>query len=245
MKYTKILLALSIMLLCLTVNLIAGNTGTGKLDMSLRSFDFGMVPRDAHVVHDFVLKNIGTDTIRITKIKPGCSCTNAPIDKKIIAVGEEATMSVTFKTGKRSGNSNKGVKITTDMKPRGLYPLEINAYIETPTMKPPKFYAEPRFIEFVPVPGDFTGSSKTKLINENDFKVLLKIIDYTDNLGAVKLSKDNLSSGKSCELEFEFNDKPSMLYLYGSITLEVSPDEGEAFRYTVPVIKKNPIPAEK
>lgn len=242
MKNLYLSIAFVTALLLFSAILIADDTGkSGKLEMSERVFDFGMLPREAKVTHTFILKNIGNDTIHITNIKPGCSCTAAPIDKEVIAVNDSAIMPVTFSTGRQSGETAKGVKITTDMKPRGLFPLEIKAYIESPTGRPPKFFAEPRTIEFVRKMDQLSGTAGTTLKNELDHDVLVKIVDYTDNLGTPKLAEDKIKTGQSSILTFDFRDDENMRPEYGSITLEVLQDEREVMRYTVPVIRMAPV----
>lgn len=241
MKNLYLPTAFLLALLLFSAVLIADDTvKSGKLDLSERIFDFGMVPREAKVMHTFVLKNIGNDTLHILEIKPGCSCTIAPIDKKVIAVGDQAVMPVTYSTGKSSGKSAKGVKITTDMKPRGLFPLQIDAYIESPTSRPPKFYAEPRTIEFVPTRDAWAGSAKALMHNLNEFEVTVKIVDYTAALGSASLSSEKIKSGQNIELNFDFLENTNYKPQYGSVTLEVVLSEEEVMRYTVPVIRATP-----
>jgi len=213
---------------------------SGKLDLSERIFDFGMVPREATMRHDFTLKNIGTDTLRITKIKPTCGCTTAPVDKKILAVGDSTIMELTYKSGRSSGSTAKTINVTTDMAPRGLFPVRIQAYIESPTMKPPKFYAEPRQIGFKPENMSSTGSAKTILKNENEVDLTLSVVDYSDEMGAVELSSDKVAAGSNVELTFNFAESSAEKQTNGSVTLEVRGSEDGPFRYTVPLVRQRP-----
>jgi len=241
MKNLYLSIAFVLVLLLFSAVLVAGDTvKSGKLDLSERVFDFGMVPREAKVMHTFILKNIGNDTLHIIEIKPGCSCTATPIDKKVIAVNDQAVMPVTYKTGRSSGKSSKGVKITTDMKPRGLYPIQIDAYIESPTARPPKFYAEPRSIEFIPSYDALAGNAKALIYNMNEKEVAIKIVDYTTDMGTASLSSDKIKSGQNIELNFDFIENANYKPVYGSVTMEVYLDEQEVLRYTVPIIRATP-----
>ena len=150
-------------------------------------------------------------------------------------------MPVTFSTGRRSGQTSKGVKITTDMLPRGLFPLEIKAYIESPSARPPKLFAEPRSIEFVRHVEELSGTAATVINNDYDQDVLIKIIDFTGNLGTPSLSADKIKAGQSVDLTFEFLEDKNIRPVYGSVTLEVMQDEKELMRYTVPVIRAAPV----
>lgn len=213
---------------------------TGRLDLKERVFDFGIVPRDAHVVHNFILKNIGNDTLKILEIKPGCSCTTAPVDKKSIGVDDSTVMPVTFATGKRSGKTNKPVNVTTDMKPRGLFPISIEAYVESPTMNIPQISAEPRTLEYTPPDSKTRDELKTVLTNNSDSEIQVKIIDYNPKLGTPKLSKDRIKPGKTAELSFDFEPQLNYKTVNGSLTLELRGDGVTINRYTVPIIRNRP-----
>lgn len=59
----------------LTVALILGINGGSFAAPGLfipeKSWDFGHVPQNSILTHDYWIKNIGTDTLRIIKVKPG------------------------------------------------------------------------------------------------------------------------------------------------------------------------------
>lgn len=40
------------------------------------------------------ITNIGTDTLRITEVKPSCGCTTAPLDRKVLAPGDTGEMTI-------------------------------------------------------------------------------------------------------------------------------------------------------
>ncbi len=222
-------------------NLILAKTSTGgRLDLSELSFDFGLVPREAKVVHKFLLKNIGDDTLKILEIKRGCGCTTAPVGKKILAADDTTSMPVTYSSGRSSGDSNKGISIITDQEPRGKFNINIRAYIESPTMKPPKFHAVPRSMEFRPDDKSGAGSAEVQIINEYDHELAIKMVDFTEDLGSARLSREKLKAGEQASLTFEFKENPASVELYGSVTLEVTADENMVYNYTIPVVHKHP-----
>ncbi len=218
-----------------------GSQKSARLDLKERVFDFGMVPREAKVVHDFVLKNVGNDTLKILEIKPGCACTTAPVDKKVLAVNDSTVMPVTFSTGRASGNTEKGVKITTNMEPRGLFPLAIRAYVESPTMKTPDLTAEPRSMEYTPPDPETEGKVEVELVNNSDRELTLKVVDHTLKLGEPKLKDNKIKPGKKGALEFEFTPMRNMRTVNGSVTIEVYAQDDLLMRYSIPVIRNRPI----
>ena|GEM_PF-4238581 len=227
----------------LTFNILFAQSDrkSGRLDLRERVFDFGIVPREAKVVHDFVLKNVGHDTLRILDIKAGCACTTAPVGKRVLEVNDSTIMPVTFSTGRASGKTQKGVNITTDMEPRGLFPLSIKAYVESPTMKTPDLTAEPRSIKYTPPDTEAEGVAEVELVNNSDKDLTVKIVDYTDDLGQPKLKEGRIKPGKKSELEFEFIPMSNMSTVNGSVTLEVYAGEEMLMRYSIPIIRQRPV----
>jgi hypothetical protein len=219
--------------------ILAEKSTGGRLDLSELSFDFGVVPREAKVMHKFLLKNIGNDTLKILDVKVACGCTTAPVGKKILAANDTTSMPVTFSSGRRSGSSTKGISIITDQEPRGRFNMTIKAYVESPTMKPPKFYAEPRSLEFKPDNKGASGSSEVQIINEYDHDVIIKMVGFAEDLGSAKLSREKLKAGDKATLTFEFKENSSSSDLYGSVTMEVMGDEDMVYNYSVPVIRKH------
>lgn len=59
----------------LTVALILGISGGSyaapKILVPETAWDFGHVPQHSTLTHDYWIKNIGTDTLKIIKVRPG------------------------------------------------------------------------------------------------------------------------------------------------------------------------------
>jgi hypothetical protein len=62
----KLLFSALILILLVTMA-IAGP----KISIPQISWDYGNVPQSSMLEHDFVVKNIGDDTLRILSVKPG------------------------------------------------------------------------------------------------------------------------------------------------------------------------------
>lgn len=81
-----------------------------KIQFAESSFDFGTVAQGTAVKHVFKFKNVGTDTLRIEKVKTTCGCTAAE-SSKIIAPNAEGQISVTYNTGSAVGKASKTVYV--------------------------------------------------------------------------------------------------------------------------------------
>jgi hypothetical protein len=74
-------------------------------------WDFGQVLQDQAVCHQFEVKNLGKDTLFISRVKPACGCTSAPLTRDVVAPGESVWLDVTFNTKKFSGDVTKSVAV--------------------------------------------------------------------------------------------------------------------------------------
>ena len=78
----------ALMLLPMTALLQAGPA----LAIEEDSFDFGYVPQRSKIAHVFWLKSVGDETLKITKVTPGCGCTKAPLEKSELAPGDSTRL---------------------------------------------------------------------------------------------------------------------------------------------------------
>lgn len=97
--------------------------------------------------HTFVVKNTGTEPLKITKVKPGCSCTVVDFTKEI-APGKTGTIKSGLKIHKNSPKQSKGITVFSNdpqnpsirlrLKAQPLHPAtlkqtftQINANVQT------------------------------------------------------------------------------------------------------------------
>jgi hypothetical protein len=72
--------------------------------------DWGNVPPG---VLEKVVKitNTGTDTLKISEVKPSCGCTTAPLDKKVLLPGDTASVKVSVDVKNSSGSVHKNLTV--------------------------------------------------------------------------------------------------------------------------------------
>ena len=80
-----------------------------KVSVSPESFDFGSIKEGSIVNKEFIVKNEGTDTLKISRVRASCGCTAANRKKTVLAPGEETSMNVTFNSARRAGQQKKHV----------------------------------------------------------------------------------------------------------------------------------------
>jgi hypothetical protein len=67
-----------------------------KISFSETMWDFGYVPKTGVVTHTYMIKNIGTDTLIIAKVRPDCGCTSTPLTQKQLSPNESTEMKIFF-----------------------------------------------------------------------------------------------------------------------------------------------------
>lgn len=78
-------------------------------------FDFGYVPFGTTIKHRAVLVNQCDSIVKITRVVPGCGCTQIPLKKKELAPGESLEVEIILETGKiRQGLFQKAPVFYTD-----------------------------------------------------------------------------------------------------------------------------------
>ncbi len=103
------------------------------------TYNWGVVkPSQSPLKAKIVIKNVGTDTLKITEVRPGCSCTSSPISKKEVAPKDTASMMVTLNVGSTKGDVTKSVKVVSNdptngtmyvfLKANVFYPISYGPY---------------------------------------------------------------------------------------------------------------------
>ncbi len=89
-----------------------------QLEIPNDRFDFGLTPQRSTLVTDFWFKSTGDDTLRITRIKTGCSCVMMPLERDWLAPGDSMKVKIFWEITKEIGRSGKYPYIYTNIKER-------------------------------------------------------------------------------------------------------------------------------
>ncbi|MEI6090784.1 MAG: DUF1573 domain-containing protein [bacterium] len=96
------------------------------------TYDWGKInPKGQPLTAQIKFFNRGTDTLKITEVKPGCGCTTAPLDKNNIEPGGFATLSVTLKVSS-DGPVSKSITIRSNDQAFPVKYLILKAEITSP-----------------------------------------------------------------------------------------------------------------
>jgi hypothetical protein len=92
-------------------------------------YDFGYLPQKTKVSHTFYVYNTGPDSLRVSRIASGCSCTSASEINRPIPPGDSAAVTVTFKSGRYHHKVQKTTKVYTDDAVAPVRHLRIAAFV--------------------------------------------------------------------------------------------------------------------
>ena len=105
-----------IVIAALTVVAVAA-VAAPRLVMPEQEFEFGFVPQNSRISHVFHLYSKGDDSLKIIQVVPGCSCTQAPLKKQELGVGDSTDLEIIFDTRSYQGGVTKTPLIKTNEGP--------------------------------------------------------------------------------------------------------------------------------
>ena len=104
------------------------------------TYNWGVVSqKDSPLKAKVKIFNAGTDTLHVTKVKPGCGCTTAPLDKNKIEPGGFATLDIKLNVSHYSGSISKSIRISSNDPNHSKKTMYIKANIFTPVTISPKY----------------------------------------------------------------------------------------------------------
>lgn len=163
--------------------------------------------------------NKGNQDLHILNVKPGCGCTTAPLDKKIIPAGDTAHLDISLNITGYSDNVVKSILIeSTDPEKKSFY-----YYIKANVFRPIVVY--PQYIPFNELYYMQEASSKVILKNNTDKPI--KIIDVKTNPTSVlvNLKANDLLKPKS-ETPLEVKFTPTQIGV-NSVRVSLTTDNEE------------------
>ena len=85
-----------------------------KIEFEKKTHEFGDIREEGgKVTARFVFKNVGTEDLLLTNVKPGCGCTAANYTREAVAPGQTGFIDATYDPWNRPGNFNKNIKVST------------------------------------------------------------------------------------------------------------------------------------
>jgi hypothetical protein len=110
------------------------------------TYDWGLVsPKDNPLKSVIIIKNEGNAPLKITKVKPACGCTTAPLNKSELAPGDTTAINITLRIGSRASSVHKTVRIASNdpVSPNKILHLKCKVFLPLELSPTPYFTFNP------------------------------------------------------------------------------------------------------
>jgi len=195
-------------------------------------FNFGKTVQHVGLTHTFWVKSVGDDTLRITKIVPGCGCTKAPIGDSVLAPGDSTRLDITLSTGSYRGYVSKKPYLLTNVGEEKVY-VKIHAQVfpNPEDIGPIKIYPLAVDISKVEENVERTeGRFHIQNLQDRDFEIGLE--NVSDNNFDVKLPK-KVKAGETIDGIITVHEDALDKVFFESITFRIDDNEMSTFSIAV------------
>ena len=161
------------------------------------SKDWGKVTiKQSPVKHKLVLKNVGNELLKITKVKPTCGCTTAPLNKDELKPGESTTVEISMSVQGVSGKMHKQIGIECNDPNRPYVNFMLMADVVMPLTVSPTTY-----LPFKDLQVGVETQAKLKIKNTSEGNITLTEIKTNIPELKVNLKRNQvLKPGQEVEL---------------------------------------------
>jgi Protein of unknown function (DUF1573) len=187
-------------------------------------YDFGKVERGDHVMHNFVVTNVGGDLLKISDVRASCGCTAAKPEKDQIAPGESTNIKVDFNSTGRHGKQTKIITVKTNDpdKPEIRYMLT-GIVIEPGTMAnmnntPIMFFTETQH-DFGTVQEGQVVDYTFNFVNKGNGPLNISNVKTSCGCTAALVSSDTIDAGKEGTLKVQLDTKNHVGKMTRSVTI--------------------------
>lgn len=205
--------------------------GRGKLLIKGDSWDFGHVAQNVKVSHEYLIQNVGTDTLFMERVVPTCGCTTTPPIKNRLAPGEQIPVEVTFSTGKFSGHVRKTLQVISSDAVNGYTSIELSAVVGG--LPPSVGLAPESGIRFDRLVAGQVHEAKATITNLGSSAATLRIVGALPSYLEARLSGSRVEPGKSADLLLKTRGAVPEGAFSAGVTIQV--DGRESVRLTIPV----------
>lgn len=102
-----------------------------RAEIEPEEFDFGSAQQEQKLVHEFTVRNAGTQELEIRRISTSCGCTAALASDRTVAPGSSTALTVTLETRKYKGVVERSVSIATN-DPGRVHTVRVKVFVEAP-----------------------------------------------------------------------------------------------------------------
>lgn len=196
-----------------------------KIEFDEPKFDFGNIPQDQPVFHDFYFTNVGNHTLIISDVKASCGCTILEWPDFPIEAGGRGIIKVKFDPKYKRGDQNKYITVFGNIEPEPTR-ANILAYVEyeetEPIVSAPKnttIYFDKMIHDFGTVKQGDKLNYAFEFTNIGTEVLKIKSVKYQCNCLDVSWDKDEYKSGEKGKILVNFDTNKKEKHQHQSLQL--------------------------
>lgn len=168
------------------------------------TFDFGDAFTGTKVDRVVTVRNVGTDTLRISDVKAGCGCTAALMTTKNIAPRDSGKLSIVFDTHNYGGSkATKQVYISSNDTAQPKLTITFSVNVVNILALDPKFFS------FSDAKVDSTYTKTITITNPSKESIKILSVNTNDTELKVDIMKMQLMPGEQTQLQVVFHPTKS------------------------------------
>ncbi len=201
-----------------------------RIELSEESWDFGHVPKDLKVSHIFMIRNSGTDTLVITRVRSDCGCTHTPLSKSRVPPNQTAELELIFNPHKFRGQISKAVSIVCNDTVGSSTDIAFFAHVglENPMVK-----VNPQGILFGELTSAQEITKKLRIRNTSGREFSISVVQNPGESIVCRIEKTELLPDESTEIYFQTNPPLPTGLFRTSLTLDFT--GLDRIRCTIPI----------
>lgn len=201
-----------------------------RIQLSEKFWDFGYVPKEMKVSHIFLIKNSGTDTLVISRVRPDCGCTHTPLTKSRIAPNQTAELELIFDPQRFRGQITKAVSIVCNDTTTSLSDIAFTAQVGSEN---PMVRLDPEGILFDTLTPTQTLTKKVEVRNTSGTKLYISVAQKPKSFIDHRIDKSELLPDERTAIYFETNPPLPPGVFRTSLTLDFN--GSDKIRCTIPI----------
>ena len=179
------------------ISLAATASAGPMLEVKEATFDFGRISQNRVLKHNFWLKSVGDDTLRVLRLWPGCGCTQMPLEDSTIAPGDSIPLEIIFNTGRFVGRVHKTPELATNASADKVQ-LNIYATVLTNNDDPGPLEVTPQVLDVSQFGERTRRRARFHVVNRTDDDMKLVVTDSSGKSFELKMP-DKVGAGETVE----------------------------------------------
>ncbi len=199
--------------------------GGAKIQFETPVYDFGKMRSGEPVKHTFIFTNIGTQTLEIKAVRPGCGCTTAGEWTKKVEPGLTGSIPIQVNTANFNGAVTKVVSVDSNDGQQPTVTLQIKGTLWKPVEVSPT-------LAYLNVSADSPESAKStvKIINNMDEPLTLSAPEINNKSFTAEVK--TLTPGKEFQVELGMVPPLAAGAVQATVTLKTSSKEMPTITFT-------------